>query len=55
MYLEKIVEGATLAMMNTVLLSNKLEKVVTKHSRDAAEMIMTKYYDKQKIESEKQR
>jgi hypothetical protein len=40
MYPEKIVEGATLAMMNTVLLSNKLGKVVTKHGRDAAEKIM---------------
>jgi hypothetical protein len=40
MYPEKIVEGATLAMMNTILLSNKLGKVVTKHSRDAAEKMM---------------
>jgi hypothetical protein len=48
MYSEKIVEGATLAMMNTVLLSNKLGKVAAKHSRDTAEKIMTKYYDKRK-------
>ena len=36
MYSEKIVEGATLAMMNTVLVSSKLGKAVTKHSRKAA-------------------
>ena len=48
MYPEKIVEGATLAMMNTVLLSNKLGKAVTKHSKDAAEKIMTRYNDRRK-------
>jgi len=46
MYSEKIVEGATLAMMNTVLLSSKLEKIVTKHSRDAVGKMMAAYYEK---------
>ena len=48
MYPEKIVEGATMAMMNTVLLSNKLGKVVKKHSRGAAEKIVTRYSDRRK-------
>jgi hypothetical protein len=46
MYSEKIVEGATMAMMNTVLLSSKLEKIVSKHSRDAVGKVMTTYHEK---------
>jgi hypothetical protein len=46
MYSEKIVEGATMAMMNTVLLSSKLEKIVSKHSRDAVGKVMTTYHKK---------
>jgi hypothetical protein len=46
MYSEKIVEGATLAMMNTVLLSSRLERIVTRHGRDAVGKVMAAHYEK---------
>jgi hypothetical protein len=48
MYPERIVEGATMAMMNTVTVSNKLGKAVKRRSRHAAEKIMTKYNDRRR-------
>lgn len=41
MYPEKVVERATLGIMNTVLLSNRINKVVAKHGRHAAKRIKT--------------
>ena len=39
-------------MMNTVLLSNKIGKVVSKHSKDAAQKVMTRYYERRKSKEE---
>lgn len=39
MYPEKVVERATVGIMNTVLLSNRINKVVAKHGRHAAKRI----------------
>jgi len=51
MYPEKFVEGATMAMMNTVMFPNKLGKVVKKHGKGAAKRVITKYNQKRKSKS----
>src|SRR5262245_832878 len=53
MYPEKFVEGATMAMMNTVMLPNKLGKAVKKHGKGAAKKVITKYNQKRKNRSVK--
>jgi hypothetical protein len=43
MYPARVVEGATMAIMNTVLVSNKITRVAAKHSRNTAKRIKTTY------------
>jgi hypothetical protein len=43
MYTAKVVEGATLSIMNTVLLSSRIGKVAAKHGRHVAKKIHSRY------------
>lgn len=44
MYPEKVVERATLVIMNTVLISNRINKIAAKHGRHTAKRIKTGTY-----------
>lgn len=48
MYPEKAVEGATMSIMNTVLLSSRIGKVAAKHSKHVAKKIRSKCFQKRK-------
>ena len=43
MYPAKVVEGATLSIMNTVLLSTRIGKVAARHGKHAAKKIRSRY------------
>jgi len=43
MYPAKVVEGATLSIMNTVLLSTRIGKVAARHGKHAAKKIRLRY------------
>lgn len=44
MYPERVVERATLVIMNTVLLSNRINKIAVRHGRHTAKRIKTGAY-----------
>jgi hypothetical protein len=48
MYPEKVIEGATLSIMNTVLLSSRIGKVATKHGKHVAKKIRSRYNNRVK-------
>jgi hypothetical protein len=51
MYPARVVEGATMAIMNTVLVSNKITRVAARHGRNTAKRIRTTYSRKRAVKT----
>ncbi|HXV46866.1 MAG TPA: hypothetical protein VD736_09355 [Nitrososphaera sp.] len=49
MYPERVVEGATMAIMKTVVISNRIRIVTTKHGKHAMTHIKTRYHHRGKL------